>query len=162
MECDRRAARVLARSARLLHGAARWALVAILVTAGARKLLDPPAFADVLSATGFFSNAAVPLLARAVPLTEIAAATCLAVLRTEFVGLVAALFLSAAFAGLHGYLYFHGILVPCGCGGLREGPVGETYHLIAGLVCVFMFLAAGCLTGFPAVGRRASRASPAH
>lgn len=130
-------------------GTLRWCVVALLLIAGARKLLEVNGFERVLTTTGFFPTALVPVVARAVPALEIVAAVCLALPRLDFVGAVLAMFLSAAFAGLHGYLYFNGILVPCGCVGVREGPAGENDHLWMGLLCLAMLVGAGLVSATP-------------
>jgi hypothetical protein len=137
-------------------GTLRWLLVAVLVVAGARKLIDAPAFVELLRSTGFFEPSLTPGLGWGVPLLELAAAVCLAVPRFQFPGIVMSLFLFATFTGLHGYLYFNGIVVPCGCTGVRETLAGQVSHLVMAVFCLGALLATGLLSFFPERRRRSS------
>lgn len=126
-------------------GALRWGLVVVLLVSGLRKLLDVEWFGRVLWATGFFSDTLVPLLAWSAPLVEVIAALAVALRRFEFFGLLLSVFLFGAFAGLHTYLHLNGIVVPCGCTGIREELLSGPYHLRMACFCYVMFIASAIL-----------------
>jgi len=138
-------------------GLLRWTVVTLLLVAGVRKVADLGDFQGALARMGFFDTDLIPLLAPLVASLEIGAAVCLALPALEFVGVAVTLFLSAGFAGLHGYLYYHGIVVPCGCAGLRETGAGQADHLLMSALCAGMFLGAALLTCFPPPRHRQAR-----
>lgn len=123
----------------------RWVMVVLFFGAGVDKLIALGKFEGSLRAMAFFPDSAIPVLAWAVPASEIVAGLLVGLRVLEPAGLVAMAFLSLTFAGLHAYIYAFGLTVPCGCTGLMEARAGETDHLVTACVCAAAFVAASVL-----------------
>lgn len=135
-------------------GLLRWAIVASFLLTGVWKLLDISQFRQQLWAMGFFPDVLIPVLAPLLPVVEIALALCLALRWLEFPAIVVTAFLGLAFSGLHGYILANGIIVPCGCAGVREVLSGTWAHAGMASLSVMLFLSASLLAICPPAERR--------
>jgi len=123
---------------------ARWLLVTVFLVAGIWKLIGHADFRNALAAMGFFPPALVSPLSWCVPVAEVGASALTAQRRTQAAGLLGIIFMSACFAGLHGYVYVNGIVVACGCAGIEETGAGATRHLVMGVLCALLAIAGLC------------------
>lgn len=147
-----------------IRGACRWSLVLILTVTAIWKLLDLAYFEQVVKSGGFLPASYVPWVARGVPISELLIALALCIAPIELVGTLLAVFLSAGFAGFHAYLYFNGIVIPCGCAGIRETLPRSSDHLWMIFGCIGM-LAASTFLLFcapPIHDRRAAATTRSH
>ncbi|MBK9120866.1 MAG: hypothetical protein IPM18_14900 [Phycisphaerales bacterium] len=136
----------MGRAGVLAFEACRWVLALVFVFSAVAKLSDLHGFEQALRTMGFFERAWLPLLAWLVPVGELVVATLIVFPRTAIVGGLLYAFSSAVFAGLHGYLYANGMIVPCGCFGVSERAVTAGAHLWMLLLCVALFSVAALFT----------------
>ncbi|GIK16910.1 MAG: hypothetical protein BroJett003_18740 [Planctomycetota bacterium] len=133
-----------------LRGGLRWGLVSVLIVTAVWKFASLDRFAAALSAMGFFDPSVVPVLTWGVPVLEAVTALLLAMPRVEVLGLGLSVVQFGCFCGFHAYLHWKGIVVPCGCAGIRETDVGRADHLAMSAGCGVMALAAMFLLCAPA------------
>jgi hypothetical protein len=113
-----------------MYGIVRLGLGAVFAYAGAVKLMDPMAFAQIIDAYGLVSWGAAKVLARALPVVEVAAGIALMADLRGALGLVVAQLL--VFMGVVGYGMYMGLDVDCGCFGPAGLPPGVTPPAEAG------------------------------
>lgn len=134
-------------------GLLRWALVTVFLSTGVWKLIEIEGFRAALLAMGLFPNLVIPMLTWLTPGAELVVALSLGLRRAQALTLPIAMFLACAFAGMHLYVYQAGIVVPCGCAGIRE-TIASSGHLWMAAGCIAMFLAAAVLWLSDAPGTR--------
>ncbi|GMU36929.1 MAG: hypothetical protein KJ057_01775 [Phycisphaerae bacterium] len=144
-----------------LRGGLRWGLVTVLIVTSVWKFASLDRFAAALSAMGFFDPSVVPVLTWGVPVLEAVTALLLAMPRVEVLGLGLSVVQFGCFCGFHAYLHWKGIVVPCGCAGIRETDVGRADHLAMSAGCGVMALAAVFLLCAPEP-RSGVRAASSH
>lgn len=107
---------------------ARFALAAVLLTAGGVKVLDPVGFADGLAGFRLVPGPLIVPLALGVPLFEILTGVALLGGRFRSAGALAATGLAAAFTVFYAAAWLRGLDVSCSCFGsiefLRVTPAG--------------------------------------
>lgn len=141
-----------------LRGTLRWGLITVLTVTAVWKFASLGRFQEALSAMGFFDRPIVSFLTWGVPVTEILTALFLAMPRAEIAGLGLSMVQCVCFSGFHAYVLRKGIIVPCGCAGIRETDTGRLDHLAMAIGCGLMALAAGFLLfTLPAKSTRRAR-----
>jgi hypothetical protein len=95
----------------------RLTLVAILLTAGAAKIINPEGFASNLESFKLFPQILIPLLARFTPALEIFTALLLVLKSKEISGTILATLLSASFVLSLSWGILTNSVKECGCFG---------------------------------------------
>ena len=101
----------------------RLILGGVFIFAGALKLADPGAFAMAIDGYGMVSWSTAKLLARVLPVIEVASGLGLILDFKGALGLIVAQLL--LFMGVVGYAVHLGLDVDCGCFGPQAGMPGE-------------------------------------
>jgi len=123
----------------------RIGLALMFLYGGALKLMDPKAFARVISAYGLVPEMLLPVVAVALPLLETLAGLALLFDRREGLAVISALLLS--FVAILGYGIFIDLDVDCGCfsaddlttrQGLRHALYRDLF--LVGVVVPFLYL----------------------
>jgi uncharacterized membrane protein YphA (DoxX/SURF4 family) len=108
-----------------LYTLCRWALGSLFIYAGARKLLDPNAFAVLLDAFGIVPESLLGIVAALLPLAEVVAGLALLFDIRGSLAVVAGLLV--IFSVMLGYGLKMGLNVDCGCFGPQD-PEARAFH----------------------------------
>lgn len=100
-------------SSRWLYGLVRIGLALLFIYGGSQKLMDPKAFARILSAYGLVPEVLLPVVAVSLPLLEVLAGLALLFDRREGLAVISGLLLSFVF--ILGYGILIDLDVDCGC-----------------------------------------------
>jgi hypothetical protein len=130
------------RASRALTAVARWGLVFLFAWSAGGKLLWPREFSSLLLSLGMLPAFSIGPIAYGLPGVELALGLALARQWLPTPVLFSTLLLSAVFAGIHGFLFISGDVIPCGCAGVRLGFESGWAHATMAMICASMFGAA--------------------
>lgn len=102
---------------RWVMGALRWALAAVFIYAGGKKMVSPVDFSDSIASFALLPHGLIPWVALGLPPFEILAGLCVGCGFQRRAALLALTGLTAVFLIALGLAVIRGIPVDCGCFG---------------------------------------------
>lgn len=127
----------------------RWSLIAVFAWSSGGKLFWPSQFRTFFTQLGMFPPALVEPLTYGLPAAELLLALWLASGLARAGALLASLFVSVCFAGLHAFVLLTGAIVPCGCAGVSIRSDSTGGHAAVFILSVLCSAAAVFLLLFP-------------